>query len=281
MIYAIIIIAALAAAFVILIRRLPEAISLSTPQTEKKPSEKKGFQFNLPKFQVPQIKLPALPTKPSSQEPTNSEQAISAPKPVKQNSFSMPKFSLPKWPTKPAAPSAPTITPPSIPTPPSEPSAKDDFWGGLQKTEPVSEPRVEVKPQTAAVPQPIQQPAHKEKPRGKDIAQEAEDLFAIKDYRKAEKLYLRLASEDPKNPKIYSRLGVIYMEQANYEDARDALQQAIKLEPNVASRHFNLALAYANLGSRAKAITSMELALKYDPSNRKYRKMLDELIANR
>ena len=106
-------------------------------------------------------------------------------------------------------------------------------------------------------------------------------MFAIKDYRKAEKLYLRLAADQPKNPKIYSRLGIIYLEQKNYEDARDALQQAIKLEPNIASRHFNLAMVYLNLNSTAKAINSLELALKYDPSNRKYRKMLDEVMAGR
>jgi hypothetical protein len=286
MIYAIIIIAALAAAFVILIRRLPEAVNQSAPRPEKKPGEKKGFQFNLPKVTMPQVKLPELPAKPTQtvrEEPVKSTPPTQAPKPATTSGFSMPKFSLPKWPTKRAAPTVPPVVSvpptPTIATPPAPSlgTTKDDFWGGLQKTEPVSEPVTVATPPKPIAPQPVT----KEKLRGKDIAQEAEDLFAIKDYRKAEKLYLRLAAEDPKNPKIYSRLGVIYMEQANYEDARDALQQAIKLEPNVASRHFNLALAYANLGSRAKAITSMELALKYDPSNRKYRKMLDELMANR
>lgn len=137
--------------------------------------------------------------------------------------------------------------------------------------------------------EPVQEPTEEKKveiieernDRTRNISQEAEDAFAIKDYRKAERLLLRLATSEPKNPKIYSKLGVIYLEQKNFEDARDALQAAIKIEPNIPTRHYNLALTYLQLGSRAKAIISMEEALRYEPSNRKYRKMLDDILANR
>lgn len=316
MIYAIIIIAALAAVFVILIRRLPEAANqaeqptspakpidqmpAANPPTEK--AEKKGFSFSLPA--MPTIQLPQFPkakSKPDSPtNPTEPTAPTAAP-------TSGSRFSLPNWRT--LNPFHQSLTKPTKPASSKQPAA-DDFWEGIdeaaeneqpktvKETVPLNkpEPRIAPKATPTVTPQqpeptsllktaeskaatPLFTPFKSKKP--KDIFQEAEDLFAIKDYQKAEKLFLRLATSDPKNPKIYSRLGVIYMEQSNFEDARDALQQAIKLEPNVASRHFNLALAYANLGSTAKAIDSMEAALKYDPGNRKYRKMLDELLANR
>ncbi len=110
---------------------------------------------------------------------------------------------------------------------------------------------------------------------------EADDAFEIRDYRKAERLYLKLATLQPKNPLIYTRLGIIYLTDENFVDARDAFQQAIKLDPTLATRHYNLALAYVELGSNTKAINSLEQALKYDPSNRKYRKMLDHLQGKR
>ncbi|TSC64957.1 MAG: Tfp pilus assembly protein PilF [Candidatus Berkelbacteria bacterium Gr01-1014_85] len=110
---------------------------------------------------------------------------------------------------------------------------------------------------------------------------EADDAFELRDYRKAERLYLKLATLQPKNPLIYTRLGIIYLTDENFVDARDAFQQAIKLDPTLATRHYNLALAYVELGSNTKAINSLEQALKYDPSNRKYRKMLDHLQGKR
>jgi hypothetical protein len=314
MIYAIIIIAALAAAFVILIRRLPEAANQSGQETRPAPkpaepkiepkTEKKGFGFTLPSLQMP--KLHRTEANPKTERPAPTPMptpAPTAPAPAAPPTAPA-KFAFPSWSKK----AGQAISPNSTAAP------KDDFWEGIDEAvtkpavQPQPVPKVEqpvstpapLPPKPAPMPTPtptapdpvptpkpattpLFSPFNKErpKPRPKDTFQEAEDLFAIKDYRKAEKLFLQLAANDPKNPKIYSRLGVIYMEQSNFEDARDALQQAIKLEPNIASRHFNLALAYANLGSKSKAVTSMEAALKYDPSNRKYRKMLDELLSSR
>lgn len=247
MIYAVIIIIALALAFVILVRRLPKATEMTGETPPTPPSLPKVTVPSLPKVSLPKFTLPSLPK------------------------FSLPKVSLP---AKPAAPQANQET---IDSP-----AKDDFWQGADAAvdTPVKPTPVPTPPITPIIEKPVETPAPT-KTKGRNVMQEAEDAFAIKDYRKAERLYLRLATEDPKNPKVYGRLGVIYLEQKNYEDARDALQAAIRLEPNVATRHFNLALTYIELGSKAKAIAAMESALKYDPSNRKYRKMLDDILAGR
>lgn len=106
------------------------------------------------------------------------------------------------------------------------------------------------------------------------IAQ-ADEAFEDKKFEKAESLYVKVAAQDPDNPKIYSRLGAIYLEQKNFYDAKDAFSQAAKLEPDLASRHINLALALIGLKDYYKAIEEFKAAIRLDPKNKKYRSLLD------
>ena len=106
------------------------------------------------------------------------------------------------------------------------------------------------------------------------IAQ-ADEAFDRKEYEKAESLYVKAASQDPDNSKIYSRLGAIYLEQRNFYDARDAFLQAAKIEPDLASRHINLGVAYTGLKDYYKAAESFKKALDLDPKNKKYRHLLE------
>ncbi|KKQ74494.1 MAG: TPR Domain containing protein [Berkelbacteria bacterium GW2011_GWB1_38_5] len=108
------------------------------------------------------------------------------------------------------------------------------------------------------------------------IAQ-ADDAFESKEYEKAEDLYVKAATQDPDNPKIYSRLGVIFLEQGNYYDAKDAFFQAVKLEPDLASRHINLGIALTGLKDYFKAQQSFKKALSLDPKNKKYQKLLEKV----
>lgn len=107
------------------------------------------------------------------------------------------------------------------------------------------------------------------------IAQ-ADDCFEKRDFEKAESLYVKAASQNPDNAKIYSRLGAIYLEQKNFYDARDAFLQAAKLEPDLASRHINLALAYMGLKDYFKAVDTFKKACGLDPKNKKYRRLLEK-----
>lgn len=105
----------------------------------------------------------------------------------------------------------------------------------------------------------------------------AEDLFKKKQYISAERWYLEAAKKDPKNPKIYSRLAVIYLEQNNFKDARDSLEESVKLDPSVASRFFNLSFIYNSEGDKKSAISNVRKAISLDPDNQKYQKWLEEL----
>jgi Flp pilus assembly protein TadD len=103
----------------------------------------------------------------------------------------------------------------------------------------------------------------------------ADEAFEKGKFSVAENLYVEAASQDPDNPKIYSRLGAIYLEQKNFYDAKDAFLQAVKLEPDLASRHVNLGLAYLGLKDFYKAIDSFKKASSIDPRNSKYKKLLE------
>jgi len=107
--------------------------------------------------------------------------------------------------------------------------------------------------------------------------EKAEELFRKNQYISAERWYIEAAKVSPKNDMIYARLGVIYIEQKNYKDAVEALKEAIRLGPEIASRYFNLSFAENALGNKKEALNLARRAVRADSKNDKYRKWLDEL----
>ena len=103
------------------------------------------------------------------------------------------------------------------------------------------------------------------------------DLFFEKgDFYKAEKLYIQMATKELDNPKIYNRLGAIYLEQKNFSDAKAAFQEAIRFDTKKASHYFNLSVACLELKEYRNAIESLEKAVKLDKKNKKYLQALKE-----
>jgi len=107
----------------------------------------------------------------------------------------------------------------------------------------------------------------------------ADDLFRKRQFISAEKWYLEAARNNPKNAKIYSRLGIIYIERKNFKDAIEALSEAVKLDDQVASRFFNLSFAFNALGDKKLALQYAKRAMRLEAANKKYRKWFDELRA--
>jgi tetratricopeptide (TPR) repeat protein len=105
---------------------------------------------------------------------------------------------------------------------------------------------------------------------------QADDAFSGKDFSKSEKLYLRAAAQNPDNAKVYTRLGIIYLERKNYYDAKDAFLQAVKIDPDIALRRVNLGLAYMGLKDYYKAYEQYKKALDLDPKNKKYQILADK-----
>jgi tetratricopeptide (TPR) repeat protein len=107
--------------------------------------------------------------------------------------------------------------------------------------------------------------------------QKAEELFKKKQYISAEKWYIEAVKKNPKNSIIFSRLGVIYIDQKNYADAIESLQEALRLNPVLASSAFNLSYAYNAEGDQKEAIIAAKRAIRLEPKNKKYKKWLDQL----
>ncbi len=110
-----------------------------------------------------------------------------------------------------------------------------------------------------------------------ELIVQADEAFRKKDFKSAEKYYLQAATKDPDNARIYNRLGVIYLQTKNYKDAIEAFRGSLKFDDRVASRHFNLALAYLGKRDYRSAEKVLKEAIRLDPTNEKYRKTIDAL----
>ncbi len=105
----------------------------------------------------------------------------------------------------------------------------------------------------------------------------AEELFKKKQYISAERWYIEAVKKNPKNPVIFSRLAVIYLQQKSFTDAIDSLKEALKLSPGSAVNNFNLSFAYNSIGNSKEAFLAVKKAIKIDPKNKKYKKWLQQL----
>ena len=117
-----------------------------------------------------------------------------------------------------------------------------------------------------------------DKPELPSYFEEADSLFKNGKYKEAEKLFLKAASQRPKDSMIYARLGLLYLQQKCYTDAIESLKLAVKLDKNNPSRHFNLALAYQGAKDNQRAIAEAREATSLDPVTPKYREFLEQLL---
>ena len=144
-----------------------------------------------------------------------------------------------------------------------------------------------------------------------DALDRADHLAKAGQYSKAERVYLRLITKDPKNAGLYNKLALTYLGKKDFKDAAKALSQALELDSKndafhnnlgllfyqqgkydeaidgyersieinnkVASRFMNLGLAYFMLKKYRKAADAYEKALILEPDNEEYKKLLSEV----
>jgi len=77
--------------------------------------------------------------------------------------------------------------------------------------------------------------------------------YLDQDYPGAVRWYQRAQDANPMSPDIAYNLGLAYFQTGALELAVKAFQQALRLDPNFADAHMNLALAYDRLYDRATA----------------------------
>lgn len=164
---------------------------------------------------------------------------------------------------------------------------------------------------------PVEHTEEKSKEESVDtLMAKAEAAQRSGNYHVAEEALVKAAASDPKNPKIYSRLGIVYLEQGeNWDEAEEAFGQALRFEPGngyvhnnlglvlynqdkyaaaarefeaavtaddkIASRHVNLGLAYMSLRQFNKAESAFKRATKLDTANQEYADLLQEAAAKK
>ncbi|MBF8268593.1 MAG: hypothetical protein HW386_302 [Gammaproteobacteria bacterium] len=85
----------------------------------------------------------------------------------------------------------------------------------------------------------------------------------------AKKIFIRLTQEHPELPEPFNNLAVIYAEQGDFNNAREALQMAINTHPSYATAQENLGDIYAKMASKA-----YNQALELDQDNASAREKL-------
>ena len=143
-----------------------------------------------------------------------------------------------------------------------------------------------------------------------DLLNKADHLAQAGEYSKAEKVYLKLVTNDSQNASLYNKLALVYLGKKEFKDAAKALGQALTIEPDndtfynnlglllyqqerydeaiesyeksidinnkVASRFMNLGLAYFMVKKYRKAADVYEKALILEPNNEEYQRLLAE-----
>lgn len=123
-----------------------------------------------------------------------------------------------------------------------------------------------------------QDEALQQKPELLTHYEEGETLLKSQKYEEAERFFLMAATRNPKNARVYAKLGFIYLMTKNYTDAIESLKVAVKLDKYNPSRHYNLALAYWGNKDGQHSIASIREAISLDPVTPKYRQFLEELL---
>jgi superkiller protein 3 len=90
-----------------------------------------------------------------------------------------------------------------------------------------------------------------------------QDAIHNKRYLRAEKALLMILRVDERNAVAYNRLGMIFAKQGDYQDAIDCFEIAQSLAPSASSFH-NVGLVHLEVGDLEKAALAMEQAMKLE-----------------
>ena len=81
------------------------------------------------------------------------------------------------------------------------------------------------------------------------------------------------------DPVHFSHLGFVLFQQSSYEEARDAYQKAVDLDPSRSQRFVSLAQVYRSMGQLQNAVIALNKAVELDPENIDFLLLLTEIYA--
>ncbi len=106
---------------------------------------------------------------------------------------------------------------------------------------------------------------------------QAEEHLRAGRFNEAELKLLEVERINPHYPRLYNRLGIVYLETGEPQKAVAAFEHAVLGDPSKAARHANLGMAYLKAKKYSLAQKALERAVEIDPGNAKYRRLLEEV----
>ncbi len=85
----------------------------------------------------------------------------------------------------------------------------------------------------------------------------------------------------PPDPVVFTQIGLVLLQMGKPEEARDPLALALRLEPDRAASHINLAGVYAATGETDQAISELKRAIELDPSQASAYRALNVIYTSR
>ncbi|MFA4930407.1 MAG: tetratricopeptide repeat protein [Patescibacteria group bacterium] len=92
----------------------------------------------------------------------------------------------------------------------------------------------------------------------------------------AKEVLMEALKVDPDNDKLYNNLGIVWYRLKRYNNAVTAFEKAIKYNDKIAHRFMNLGLSLAALGENEKASECFSKAISLDPEAKVYQDLLSE-----
>jgi len=108
------------------------------------------------------------------------------------------------------------------------------------------------------------------------LEREADDLLKSDKFVEAERKYIEALSIEQKNPKLYEKLGRLYLRNKQYDQARDTLRFASRLSPNDASVVAFLGEVAMAREEYSDAVTYFQHAVSLRPRQPRYLDMMIE-----
>lgn len=94
---------------------------------------------------------------------------------------------------------------------------------------------------------------------------EGQRQMAAGEYAQAVETFKALQAQSPQDPRVLNELGLAYAKQEKNQEAEQAYQKALKLDPAFPEAHFNLGTVYLRQMGLAEAEAEFRLALKNRP----------------
>jgi tetratricopeptide (TPR) repeat protein len=91
--------------------------------------------------------------------------------------------------------------------------------------------------------------------------------YIKRDYEKALELYYSAESEVTSNAELSQSIGIVYMRQGKWQDAREKLEEAVRIDPLNVRRYFYLTNCLSMTRDYDDAFTYLDRALVLEPSN--------------